>query len=297
MKRSEGVTPAISVIMPVRNGGPFLRQALASVLGQSFGDFELLLLDDGSTDGSAALACGLGDARIRVLGDSVPRGMVHRLNEGVAVARGRYIARMDADDVSFPQRFEQQAAFLDAHPQIDLLGCRTVAFRGDGDVIGLLPYAPDHEALCAQVWNNIPLPHPSWMGRREWFRGNPYRSPEVIRAEDQELLLRASKTSCYACLPEVLLGYRQGDFKLRRTLVARRSLLAAQLGLFARRRELLNLLRALGVTAVKTAVDIAACLPGMGRAWFVRMGSPAPPPVVAQLNASLSAGRGQGSTA
>lgn len=269
-------TPLVSVLLPCRNGARTLALAIRSVLNQTFDDFELLLLNDGSSDESVAIARSFGDSRVRVCGDSVGRGLPWRLNEGVAAASGRYIARMDADDVCFPERFARQVAFLQAYPEVDLVGCRAVVFRDSGEVIGLLPFAPSHDGLCAQPWRNIPLPHPSWMGRRSWFEAHPYRLPEVHRAEDQELLLRSYPDSHYACLDEVLLGYRQGQFQLQRTLVARRALFAAQLGLFAQRAEWGNAARAAALLIIKVVVDGLAALPGGQVLFFSRMGASVP---------------------
>lgn len=269
-------TPLVSVLLPCRNGARTLALAMRSVLNQTFDDFELLLLNDGSTDDSVAIARSFGDSRVRVCGDGVGRGLPWRLNEGVAAASGRYIARMDADDVCFPERFARQVAFLDAHPEVDLVGCRAVVFRDSGEVVGLLPFVPSHAGLCAQPWRNIPLPHPSWMGRRSWFEAHPYRLPEVRRAEDQELLLRSYPDSHYACLDEVLLGYRQGPFQLQRTLVARRALFAAQLGIFAQRAEWGNAARAAALLVIKVTVDGLAAMPGGEALFFSRMGASVP---------------------
>jgi glycosyltransferase involved in cell wall biosynthesis len=283
--------PLVSVLLPVRNGARTLPAALASLRGQTFADFEVLLLDDGSDDGSPALASALGDPRIRVLSDGVRRGLAARLNEGVRQARGSFVARMDADDLCFPERLERQLRFLQQHPEVDLAGCRAVVFRdGDGGLVGLLQPPAGHEALTRRPWNSIPLPHPSWMGRRAWFERHPYRHPEVLRAEDQELLLRALPTSRYACLPDVLLGYRQGPFQLGRTLRARRSLLAAQAGLLARRRQWAWLALAAAVTLAKVAVDLVAALPGAQQAFFLRMRAEVPAEVERQLRASLAGG-------
>lgn len=281
--------PAISILLPVRNGSSTLHAALQSLLQQSFTDFELLLLDDGSIDGSAALAAALGDSRIRVYADGMARGLAARLNQGTALARGKYIARMDADDLAFPERLAKQLAYLESHPEIDLLGCRAIVFRGQGEVVGLLPFAPDHASLCAAPWRNIPLPHPGWMGRAEWFRHHSYRSPEVKRAEDQELLLRACTDSRYACLEEVLLAYRQGKFILGKTLLARRSLLVAQFGLFLQRRQWLNAGKAAMSGAVKMFVDLMAALPGCERLFFRRMSGAAPASAIAMLRQLLDA--------
>lgn len=284
-----GAAPAVSVLLPVRDGGGAFARALDSVLAQTLGDFELLVLDDGSRDGTAALARGCGDARVRLVSDGRRLGLAARLNQGIDLARGRYLARMDADDLCFTSRLERQAAFLDVHPEVDLVGCRAIVFREGGEVVGLLPFDATHEAICAAPWRWLRLPHPTWMGRIEWFRRHRYREPEVRRAEDQELLLRASPKSRYACLDEVLLGYRQGPFDLGRTWTARRGLLAAQLGIFASRGQWHYAGLALGATALKVAVDLVAALPGCERAFFARMSEPAPAPAVESLRSLLAA--------
>jgi glycosyltransferase involved in cell wall biosynthesis len=277
MCRSEALakdTPRVSVLLPCRNGSRTLELALRSMLAQTFTDFELLLLDDGSTDNSMAVAAAFNDLRIRVFSDSMYRGLPWRLNQGVSCARGQYIARMDADDVSFPRRLDRQVAYLDRNPQIDLVGCRAVVFRDSGHVVGLLPFARDHATLCARPWRNIPLPHPTWMGRRGWFRTHAYRLPEVRFAEDQELLLRASPSSCYACLDDVLLGYRQGPF---------RSLLATQLRLFAGRGHWGHAIKAVPQSIAKTGIDFLAAVPGGEVLFFMRMSEPASAAVIGEL--------------
>lgn len=275
--------PCVSVLLPVHNGAATLGAALSSLLAQTFTDFEILVLDDGSTDGSAEVARGMNDSRIVIIGDGRRAGLAARLNQGVAAARGRYIARMDADDIAFPDRFAAQVAFLDAHADIDLVGTRAVAFRSDGSMIGLLPFAADHDGLCAQVWRGIPLPHPTWMGRAGWFRANPYATPEVRRAEDQDLLLRAHGHSRYACLDQVLLAYRQDGFALAKTWVARRHLLAAQIRFLAGAGAWGQVARAVGLTTVKVAVDVAAALPGLKSLFFRRMAGAVPDAVADTL--------------
>lgn len=259
---ASGAPPAVSVLLPVRNGAPYLRQALASLLAQTRGDFEVLVLDDGSDDGSPDLARSLGDARIHVHVDGRRLGLSARLNQGVALSRAPLVARMDADDVCLPRRLELQLAFLAAHPEVDLVGARVAVFRGEREILGLLPFAASHEALCARPWHTIPLPHPTWVGRREWFLRHPYRTPEVLRAEDQELLMRAAPTSRYACLPDVLLAYRLGPPNLRKSLVARRTQTLAQFRIQAGRGEWRGAALACVYGALKTARDIVAAATG-----------------------------------
>ena len=282
--------PEISVLLPVRDGARTLALAMLSVLEQSFGDFELLVLDDGSVDASPEIALRFGDARVRLLRDGMKRGLAERLNQGIAAAAGRYIARMDADDVSFPQRFARQVARLNSDRSLDLVACRALIFDDSGTATGLSPHRLSHESLCAQPWNGFYLVHPSWMGRTDWFRRYRYQTPELVRAQDQELLLRAYPDSRFAVLDETLLGYRMGPIALRKILSARHCLLAAQIKRFAQRRQWRNLTLALLATGLKLPRDLVFAT-AAGRRWRDRRGGEVPPETAnswADLLTSLS---------
>ena len=279
--------PEITVLLPVRDGARTLALAMLSVLQQSFGDFELLLLDDGSADASPDIALGFGDPRVRLLRDGLKQGLAARLNQGIDAATGRYIARMDADDVCFPDRFARQVARLSAEAALDLVACRTLVFDdATGAATGLAPYRLSHEALCAQPWNGFYLVHPGWMGRADWFRRYRYRIPEVMRAEDQDLLLRAYPDSRYAVIDEILLGYRMGPTVLHRQLSQRRCLLAAQIERFAERCQWRNLSLALLATGIKLSRDLMFAT-AAGRRWRDRRGGEVPPEIGQAWNALL----------
>lgn len=263
--------PEISVLLPVRDGARTLALAMVSVLEQSFGDFELLVLDDGSVDASPDIALGFGDPRVRLLRDGMKLGLATRLNLGIEAAAGRHIARMDADDVCFPERFARQVARLNAESGLDLVGCRALIFDDSGAATGLFPYYLDHEALCAHPWNGFYLVHPSWMGSASWFRRYRYATPALARAQDQELLLRAYPESRFAVLDEILMGYRMGPTDLRNTLSQRRCLLQAQITRFAERRQWRNLLLALLATGLKLPRDLLFATTA-GRRWRDRRG-------------------------
>lgn len=279
--------PLISVIMPVFNGEKYLHEAIKSILSQTFDDYEFLIINDGSIDNTRNIIESYRDDRIRIIDNEINQGLASSLNKGIGLSRGVYIARMDADDVSFPERFKRQIEFLQLHPEIDLLGCRAVVFRSVVDIVGLLPFYPSHQAICARPWRGISLPHPTWMGRANWFRHYQYRFPEVLRAEDQELLLRAYPDSCFACLDEVLLGYRQGSFNLTKTLLARRTLLQAQIRLFVGRRQWVDLFLAIIASCFKVGVDLIAALPACNKVFFLRMAEPAPISVIDKLKRIL----------
>jgi glycosyltransferase involved in cell wall biosynthesis len=281
------MSPQVTVLLPVRNGRKTLRAAVRSLVLQTYTSMEVLVLDDGSTDGSVEIAEEFNDPRIRVIRDGLHTGLATRLNEGIDLARGKYIARMDADDVAFPERFLEQVRYLERHPNVDLLGSRAIVFRSADDVIGLLPFRADHSEICARPCVGIPLAHPTWMGKTAWFRQHRYRSPEVLRAEDQELLLRAAPASRYACLDKVLLGYRQHPFALHKVLLARRQLLAAQWKLFVQRDQWSNACCAVVMGSVKMAVDLLCALPGGNRLFFARMSFAYEPAHLQALQAAL----------
>lgn len=203
--------PVITVGMPVFNGGQYLRRAVASIVQQSFTDWELLIIDDGSTDDSLETMCEFQDIRIHVLRDGLNKGLAARLNQAIGLARGRYFARMDHDDVAFPERFAHQVAALERDPMLDLVGVRCIAIDPRDRIAGYFPYALDHASLCAQPWRSIYLAHPTWMGRIEWFRHHQYAEPAPYLSEDMELLLRSYAVSHFATIPEILLAYRVRD--------------------------------------------------------------------------------------
>lgn len=260
-------SPLVSIALPAFNAEHTVGDAIASLLLQTHTNWELLFIDDGSTDNTVAVARSFDDPRIRIFADGANKGLPARLNEAIDRSAGKYLARMDHDDLCFPERLARQVAFLEAHSEIDLLATRALTFVAPGEALGLFPFRETHEAICAAPWNGYYMPHPTWMGRLDWFRKHRYRTPGVRRAEDQELLLRAMPDSRYACLPEVLFAYRvRGTPSLRINMTARRSLLLCQLEIFRARRQWGNALLALAAFAAKSIRDVALWLVGR-REW------------------------------
>jgi glycosyltransferase involved in cell wall biosynthesis len=204
--------PACSVILPVYNAGKYLHDAIESVLRQSFTDFELLLLNDGSTD--ASLQClesfAAQDPRCHV--HSWPnRGLIATLNEGIRLARADIIMRMDADDVCYPLRFEKQMAFLDAHPECVAVGARVRLIDPDGQPLRVFTDAVDHEVIDTAHMSGKggAIPHPSVAMRKAAIISCGAYRPDYPHAEDIDLFLRLAEIGRLANLPEVLLDYRQ----------------------------------------------------------------------------------------
>jgi glycosyltransferase involved in cell wall biosynthesis len=204
--------PSISVLLPVHNAGRFLRAAVASILAQTHRDFELIAVDDGSTDASGRIldAFAATDSRVRLI--SRPNtGIVGALNDGLAVARGEFIARMDADDIAEPGRLEQQLAHLLIHPEIIALGTFARVIDPAGHVVGLHEPPCGHDAILARLLDadGGALLHPSLVFRRSALEVAGAYDPAFCRAEDLDFYFRLSLHGGLANLPEPLLRYRQ----------------------------------------------------------------------------------------
>lgn len=200
--------PLVTVAMPVYNAGKYLRLAVLSIVRQTFKDWELLIIDDGSTDNALQDIADIDDARINIIRDGENRGLAARLNEAADMAQGQYLARMDQDDVSYPERFARQIAALQNDPELDLVATRAISIDENDHATGLFPYAISHEEICARPWQGFYLPHPTWMGRIEWFRKHRYAVPGPYFCEDQELLLRSYRDSRLGTLDEIQFAYR-----------------------------------------------------------------------------------------
>ena len=203
--------PLITVAMPVYNAGKYLRLAVISIVKQSYLNWELLIIDDGSTDNSFKDIADINDKRINIFRDGMNRGLATRLNEAVDMAKGSYFARMDGDDVSYSQRFARQLSVLQNEPELDLVATRAITIDESNQALGLFPYAISHNEICAKPWRGFYFPHPTWMGKIEWFRNNRYKIPGPFCCEDQELLLRSYNKSKLATLDDILFAYRIRD--------------------------------------------------------------------------------------
>lgn len=249
--------PLLTIAMPVYNGGKYLSFSVHSLREQTFTNWELLIVDDGSADGAVAEIANLNDSRIQVLRDGKNKGLAQRLNECIDLAKGRYLARMDHDDVSYPERFMKQIAFLEANPTHDLLAVRAITIDEDDKPIGLFPGPLTHAQICAQPWRGFYLPHPAWMGRIEWFRQHRYTVPGPYFCEDQELLLRSYRTSSFATIDEVLFAYRlRATVNWEKLAKTRRTMLSLQCRHFLQSGQLHFALLAVATYVVKISFDM-----------------------------------------
>ncbi len=268
--------PRISVALSFRNPGAGLSAAVRSLLWQDEADWELIAIDDGSSDDSADLPLLHDDPRICLIRHDTSAGLAVRLNEAIRHARGHYIARMDADDVCFPQRFRLQAEFLDAHPEIDLLASAALMIDEADAPVGILPSFTSHAALTRRPWAGFPMPHPTWMGRREWFLSHPY-DDRAVKAQDLQLLYRTWRQSCFAGLPQPLLAYRYPALSAKKTLLSRYHTLRAVWG----HGGMKDVVRAAGLNGFAAVRDLLAIALGVEREVIRRRTYPADPQVLA----------------
>lgn len=222
------VAPVVSVILPAFNAGPFVEAAVRSILVQTFRDFELILVDDGSTDGTGDILRRLAgeDSRIRLV-QRENRGLVASLNEGLALARGKYIARMDADDISAPTRFERQVAYLEANHDVVLVGVRVWSMpseRWRGRVIS------GRREVSWGLYFYCDVAHPGVMFRADIARIHGLRyDPEYDWAEDYRLWFEVAGYGFLDNLPQPLLFYRRHPGAVSRVHAERQQTLTRRL--------------------------------------------------------------------
>ncbi|MCP9861487.1 glycosyltransferase [Cyanobium sp. Cruz-8H5] len=205
------LVPTISVLLPVYNAERYLREAIESVLAQTFTDFELIAVDDGSTDGSLAILREFErrDGRVRVI--SRPNtGIVGALNDGLAVCRGEFVARMDGDDVCLPERFERQVAYLRKHPEVVNVGTAVRFIDPVGRPLLEPAVLTEHESIDAALLSGAThaMVHPSLMYRSEVAKRLGGYDVTLTIAEDIDFYLRCGEVGLLANVAEVLLHYR-----------------------------------------------------------------------------------------
>jgi glycosyltransferase involved in cell wall biosynthesis len=204
--------PRVSVLMSVCNSEAYLREAVDSILKQTFGDFEFIIVDDGSTDASYTILESYGDSRIVLLHNPENRGLAYSLNSGLALAKGDYVARMDADDISSPRRFERQVAYLEAHPEVGILGGGCVKIDEKGGCIGQrqMPQS-DLQIRWVSLLGN-PFIHPTVMIRRSFLITMGLKYDETFETtQDYDLWTRVLNYTCGANLGEPIIQYRCCD--------------------------------------------------------------------------------------
>lgn len=202
--------PSVSVLMPVYNGERYVAQAVESILSQTYRDFEFIIIDDGSTDRSHPIlqAYAQQDDRIRLI--SRPnQGLIKTLNEMLAIAQGEFLARMDADDLSMPDRFARQVEFLQREPEVVCVGGAFELMDPQGRTVMVAQMPTDHEAIQEKILKgHTVISHPCAMIRRTALQAIGGYDETMVTIEDLDMLLRLAEIGRLANLSEVVLKYR-----------------------------------------------------------------------------------------
>ena len=208
--------PVISVLLPVYNCSEYINESVQSILKQTFSDFEILIIDDCSTDGTYEILQTFTDPRIKLFSKSINSGYTNSLNMAIKIAKGEYIARMDGDDICLPERFEKQIDFLKKNNDYILCGSWFRIF-GKGNVRIVKNPGTDEEIKLALL-DYCSIAHPTVMIRKSVFqKNNIYYDIEMEPAEDFDLWVRLSQFGKFANLPEVYLNYREHEKQISNT--------------------------------------------------------------------------------
>lgn len=205
------MNPKVTVGLPFYNNQDALGDAIRSVLNQTYQNFELLIVNDGSTDNSLAVVQSFDDPRIRLVDDNINKGLPARLNHITELTETEFLFRMDADDVIHPKRIEIQMERLLMDPELDLVSSRMWVISPDGDVLGQQKSSGDGNIKSRDVLlRKSGIAHATVGGRTKWFRENPYRA-DLKRAQDWELWVRTMDRTKHVRMPQALYFYRVSE--------------------------------------------------------------------------------------
>ncbi len=199
--------PLVSVLMPVYNAEKYLAASIGSILAQTYGDFELLICDDASTDGSLEIVRSFDDTRMTLLTNRENLGNAATRNRLIEHASGEYVAVLDADDTAEPDRLARQVDFLERNPEIGLCGSWVNVIGHDGERRGRLKNLTNPKELRINLLFSVPFIHSSVMARADLMKSNPY-DPEFRQSQDYELWCRLADLTLLANIPEYLVDYR-----------------------------------------------------------------------------------------
>lgn len=206
MKENNNQNTFVSVVMPVYNGSAFLKEAIASILEQTYTNYEFIIINDGSTDLSENIILSYSDSRIRYVKHEKNIHLVGTLNEGITLAKGKYIIRMDQDDISLPQRIEKQVLFMEQNSEIGICGSW---FKTIGAVEKYIEYPVEHDEICVSFLFFNPFCHPSTIWRKSFILKNNIKfNSNYNYAEDYKFFWDCSLHMKCANISEVLLFYR-----------------------------------------------------------------------------------------
>lgn len=203
-RKADPMTPSLSVLFCVYNGERYLSEAVSSILAQTFSDFEMMIVDDGSTDATPKILDSFGDSRIVRLHNETNCGLVASLNIAIAHSRGKYLVRMDADDLSLPDRFKHQWDYMELHPEVGVLGCWMEQIHEAGGYREILKAPAEHHLIRWKMPFETVVFHATVMMRRDLIVREGGYDEHFLHIEDTELWSRLILVTCFANLSEVL---------------------------------------------------------------------------------------------
>ena len=263
--------PPVSIGLPFYNSEQFLLDAIKSVFAQTHQEWELILVDDGSTDKSLDIARSIDDPRVRVYSDGKNKRLATRLNEINSLAKYDIVARMDADDLMDTDRIRKQLECLMEHPELDLVGTGVCSLTDDGEPVGIRRVSPNHHITeKALLAGQAGIVHASILGRKEWFMRNRYRE-DLPKSQDTNLWIRSfSKDDLnIAIIPEPLYYYREDG-----NVTANKLLLAYRVGRISIREDakgrFTNRVRTKGLMALYAKSSAVTLLNWLGKMDVIR---------------------------
>ena len=214
--KSNAISPIVSVVMSVYNGDAYLKEAINSILNQTFTNFEFIIINDGSSDNSLSIIQSYTDKRLVCIDNIENKGLIYSLNKGFKIAKGKYIARMDADDISLPERFEKQVAFLESHLSIGVLGSDYLSFSES--TLKKLNSIHNSSKIKSYLLFTATICHPTLMMRKSMLEMSNFRYSETAKyVEDFDLWTRLIMKTDFYNLNEILLKYRDHQNQVSRT--------------------------------------------------------------------------------
>jgi len=213
-RKDDAMVPKVSVLMSVYNGEAYLERSIESILSQTFRDFEFLIINDASTDSTEDILKNAHDPRIKVINNSVNLGLTKSLNRGIGIARGKYIARMDADDLSLPYRFEIQVGFLDSHPEYAILGSSYLLIDQEGRTLSLVKVPVEDSQIRENLLKQNCFGHGSVMIRREAVQKVGGYDERFKCSQDYELWLRIVEAFKASNIEEALYCWRMSNYSI-----------------------------------------------------------------------------------
>ncbi|QNF34987.1 glycosyltransferase family 2 protein [Adhaeribacter swui] len=240
-------TVKVTVLMAVYNGEAYIHQSVSSVLQQTFKNFELLIINDGSTDDSIKIVESFNDPRIRIIHNEKNLGLVSTRNKGLREARGEYIAILDCDDLALKARLKIQVDFLDSHPDCGLVSSNIIIIDSNNNQVKTIKYTGSSEYIKAQLFFNNYIAQSSVMIRKKALKGIIYRD-EFPPAEDYDLWVRLAEIAKFKIIQQNLTYYRVHDSNI--------SITKAKVADEAVKKILLYQLRELGITPTEKEFDL-----------------------------------------